>query len=61
MPGTAPRVSELAQLSSAEPVAQVREAHGLTWGELGAAMSRSERMMRKVARGRPRGRLTGPC
>lgn len=48
-------MSDLAQLSPAELVVRVREAYGLTWGELAAAMSRSERMMRKVARGETSG------
>lgn len=48
-------MNELAQLSPAELVVRVREAYGLTWGELAAAMNRSERMMRKVARGETSG------
>lgn len=48
-------MSETEQLTPAELVARVRSAYGLTWDELGAAMNRSPRMMRKVARGETSG------
>lgn len=43
------------QLSPAELVTRVRSAYGLTWDELGSAMNRSPRMMRKIARGETSG------
>ena len=42
-------------MSPAELVAQVRASYGLTWDELGAAINRSPRMMRKIARGETSG------
>lgn len=43
------------QLTPAELVNRVRQAYGMTWDELGAAMGRSGRMMRKIARGETSG------
>ena len=43
------------QLSPAELVQRSREAYGLTWKEMGAAMNRSPRMMQKIARGETSG------
>ncbi|GAA3686692.1 hypothetical protein [Micrococcus yunnanensis] len=48
-------MSDPSQLSPAELVARVRESYSLTWAELGAAMNRSPRMMRKIARGETSG------
>ena len=39
----------------ADLVNQVRASYGMTWDELGAAMGRSGRMMRKIARGETSG------
>ena len=43
------------QLSPAELVQRSREAYGLTWKEMGAAMNRSPRMIQKIARGESSG------
>lgn len=41
--------------SPAELVQQIRASYGMTWDELGSAMGRSGRMMRKIARGETSG------
>ncbi|MBN6750194.1 MULTISPECIES: hypothetical protein [Bacteria] len=43
-------MSEQTQLSPAQLVNQIRSSYGMTWDEMGAAMGRSGRMMRKIAR-----------
>ena len=41
--------------SPAELVNQIRSSYGMTWDEMGSAMGRSGRMMRKIARGETSG------
>ncbi|WP_271438061.1 hypothetical protein [Micrococcus luteus] len=48
-------VGSAGQPTPAELVNRVRSSYGLTWDELGAAMGRSGRMMRKIARGETSG------
>lgn len=43
------------EATPAEIVAHVREAYGLTWQQLGAQIGRSEKMLRKVAKGQSSG------
>ncbi|MDO5663130.1 MAG: hypothetical protein Q4G40_10570 [Brachybacterium sp.] len=43
------------QMSMADLVAKTKSAYGMTWAEMGRQMGRSERMMRKIARGETSG------
>lgn len=47
--------SESDQLSPAELVAAIKSSYGFTWAELGQALGRSEKMLRKVATGQSSG------
>lgn len=50
-----PTPTQLEGLTNAEAVLAIKKEYGLTWDALGAAVGRSGRMMRKIARGETSG------